>query len=143
LKSKSKDIKSVKDLERELDKLKRNKQKYLDMCTDEIITTTELKELTNNLNGQMRSLENQIEMKKFEIADEDTLNEDIRRKIQDIESVLNGDDFTNSGLKKVIDIVSANKDGNIEVRMQGLTEFKYDEQVIIRDIGEPAERKSY
>ena len=111
------------------------------MCTDEIITSNELKELTSNINNQMRSLENQIELKRFEIADQDTLNEDIRKKILDIENILNGNDFTNSGLKRVIDVISVNSNGDIEVRLQGLTEFKYDEQIIVRDIGETKTEK--
>ena len=133
LKENNQDIKTEKDLQKDFDKLKKVKQKYIDMYTDEMITVEEYKELTDKISNQMKEVNTQMQMIKFTIADEETLNKDIKNKMDEIENVLNGN-FTNEGLKKIIDTIKINKDGNIEIILKGLTNFDYDNEVIVRDI---------
>ena len=133
LKEKNQDIKTEKDLQKNLDKLKKVKQKYIDMYTDEMISVEEYKELTDKVNNQMKEVNAQMQMIKFTIADEETLDKDIKNKMDEIEDVLNGN-FTNQGLKKIIDSIVINKNGNIEIILKGLTNFDYDNEIIVRDI---------
>ena len=133
LKENNQDIKTEKDLQKNLDKLKKVKQKYIDMYTEDMISMEEYKELTDKISNQMKEVKAQMQMIKFTIADEDTLNKDIKNKMDEIENVLNGN-FTNEGLKKIIDTIKINKDGNIEIILKGLTNFDYDNEVIVRDI---------
>ena len=134
LRDKNKDYKNSKELEKELDKLKKTKQKYVKMYTDEMIDEEEFKEYTDTVNRKMKDLKVQIQMNNFSIASEDTINKDIARKIKEIENILNGDGFTNESLKKIIYSINVNKDGNVEVILKGLTNFDYDNEVIVRDI---------
>ena len=133
LKENNKDIKTEKDLQKNLDKLKKTKQKYIDMYTDEMISADEYKELTYKIDNQIKEIKAQMQMVKFTMADEETLNKDIKYKMSEIENVLNGN-FTNEGLKKIIDEIRVNKNGNIEIILKGLTNFDYDNEVIVRDI---------
>lgn len=136
LKEKNKEIKTEKDLQKNLDKLKKTKQKYIDMYTDEMIDKEEYNDLTKKINSQIKEIQAQMQMLKFSIADEDTVNKDIKSKIQEIEKILEENDFTNEELKKVIDVININKNGNVEIVLKGLTNFDYDNEVIIRDIGD-------
>ncbi|MBR0491028.1 MAG: recombinase family protein [Clostridia bacterium] len=136
LKEKNQYIKNEKELNKSLEKLKNTKQKYIDMYTDEMISSEEYKELTQSINNQINGVKSQIQRLKFSLADEDTLNKDIKNKMEEIENILNGNNFTNEGLKKIIDVININKNGNIEVVLRGLNNFDYDNEVIVRDIVE-------
>lgn len=133
LKENNKSIKTEKDLQKNLDKLKKVKQKYIDMYASEMISIEEYKESTCKIDNQIKEVKAQMQMIKFTMADEDTLNKDIKSKMDEIENVLNGN-FTNEGLKKIIDTIKISKDGNVEIILKGLTNFDYDNEVIVRDI---------
>ena len=134
LKEKNKDFKTVKDLEKEIEKLKKTKQKYVKMYTDELIDESEFKEYTNNINCKIKEIEKQIKISNFSIASEDTINRDIKQKIQEIEKILNCGEFTNEDLKKVIDRINVNKNGDVEIILKGLDNFDYDNEVIVREV---------
>ena len=134
LKQKNKDFKTVKELEKEIEKLKKTKQKYVKMYTDELINEDEFKEYTNSVNCKIRDIEKQIKISNFSIASEDTINKDIRKKISEIEKILNCGEFENEDLKKVIDRINVNKNGNVEIILKGLDNFDYDNEVIVREV---------
>lgn len=134
IKDKNKEFRNTKELEKDLDKLKRTKQKYVQMYTDELIDAEEFKEYTDTINKKIKDIKVQIQMNNFSIASEDKINKDIARKIKEIENILNGEGFTNEALKKIIYSINVNKDGNVEVILRGLTNFEYDNEVIVRDI---------
>lgn len=134
LKERNKDFRTTKDLEKEMEKLKKTKQKYVKMYTDELIDEEELKEYTRNINCKIKEIEKQIKISNFSIASEDTLNRDIKHKMNEIERILNCGEFTNEDLKKVIDRISVNKSGNVEIILKGLDNFDYDNEVIVREI---------
>lgn len=142
LKEKNQDIKTEKQLQKNLDKFKKTKQKYIDMYTNEMVTMEEYKELTKNIDIQIKNTNAEIQMLKFTMADEDALNKDIKNKIEEIQNILNGNEFTNEGLKKIIDVININKNGNIEIVLKGLTNFDYDNEVIVRDIVEEKTEKA-
>ena len=134
LQEKNKEFKSAKDMEKDLDKLKKTKQKYVKMYTDELITEDEFRDYTKSVNAKIKEMETQIKISNFSIASEDVVNKDIRQKIREIENVLSGKEFTNEGLKKIIDRINVNKNGNVEIILKGLTNFDYDNEVIVKNI---------
>jgi len=115
LKAKNKDFKTSKDLEKEIEKLKKTKQKYVKMYTDELIDESEFKEYTHNINCKIKEIEKQIKISNFSIASEDTINRDIKQKMNEIEKILSCGEFTNEDLKKVIDKINVNKNGDVEI----------------------------
>ena len=134
LKARNKDFKTSKDLEKEVEKLKKTKQKYVKMYTDELIDESEFKEYTHNINCKIKEIEKQIKISNFSIASEDTINRDIKQKINEIEKILSCGDFTNEDLKKVIDKINVNKNGDVEIILKGLDNFDYDNEVIVREV---------
>ena len=134
LKARNKDFKTSKDLEKEVEKLKRTKQKYVKMYTDELIDESEFKEYTNNINCKIKEIEKQIKISNFSIASEDTINRDIKQKMNEIEKILSCGEFTNEDLKKVIDKINVNKNGDVEIILKGLDNFDYDNEVIVREV---------
>ncbi len=136
LKEKNTEFKTAKEMEKDLDKLKKTKQKYVKMYTDELITEDEFKEYTKNINAKMKEIETQIKISNFSIASEDVVNKDIRQKIKKIENILTGKGFTNESLKKIIDRINVNKNGNVEIILKGLTNFDYENEVIVKNVEE-------
>ena len=136
LKEKNTEFKTAKEMEKDLDKLKKTKQKYVKMYTDELITEDEFKEYTKNINAKMKEIETQIKISNFSIASEDVVNKDIRQKIKEIENILTGKGFTNESLKKIIDRINVNKNGNVEIILKGLTNFDYENEVIVKNVEE-------
>jgi len=134
LKAKNKDFKTSKDLEKEIEKLKKTKQKYVKMYTDELIDESEFKEYTHNINCKIKEIEKQIKISNFSIASEDTINRDIKQKMNEIEKILSCGEFTNEDLKKVIDKINVNKNGDVEIILKGLDNFDYDNEVIVREV---------
>ena len=134
LKARNKDFKTSKDLEKEVEKLKKTKQKYVKMYTDELIDESEFKEYTNNINCKIKEIEKQIKISNFSIASEDTINRDIKQKMNEIEKILSCGEFTNEDLKKVIDKINVNKNGDVEIILKGLDNFDYDNEVIVREV---------
>ena len=133
LKDRNKDFKTAKDLEKEIEKLKKTKQKYVKMYTDELIDEEEFREYSNSINYKIKEIEKQIKITNFSIASEDVINRDIKQKMAEIEKILNCGDFTNEDLKKVIDRINVNKNGDVEIVLKGLDNFDYDNDVIVRD----------
>ena len=133
LKDRNKDFKTAKDLEKEIEKLKKTKQKYVKMYTDELIDEDEFREYSNSINYKIKEIEKQIKITNFSIASEDVINRDIKQKMAEIEKILNCGDFTNEDLKKVIDRINVNKNGDVEIVLKGLDNFDYDNDVIVRD----------
>ena len=133
LKEKHKDFKSLKEIKKEIEKLKKTKQKYVKMYTDELIDKDEFKEYTNSINSKINEFEKQIKLSNINIASEDTINKNIRKKINEIELILKRGEFTNEDLKKVIDRINVNKNGNVEIILKGLEHFDCDNEVIVRD----------
>ncbi|NLC88326.1 MAG: recombinase family protein [Clostridiaceae bacterium] len=138
----NKDIKTDKELNKNLEKLKATKKKYIDMYASDMIDDEEYKELTDNINIKIKDIKAQMQMLKFTMADEETLNKDIKDKMQEIENILNGNEFTNEGLKKIIDVINVNKNGNVEIILKGITNFSYDNEIIVRDIVEESQKLS-
>ena len=136
LKDRNKDFKTAKDLEKEIEKLKKTKQKYVKMYTDELIDEDEFKEYTHSINCKMKEIEKQIKIANFSIASEDTINRDIKQKMSEIEKILSYGEFTNEDLKKVIDRINVNKNGDVEIILKGLDNFDYDNEVIVREVHE-------
>ena len=134
LKDRNKDFKTAKDLEKEIEKLKKTKQKYVKMYTDELIDEDEFKEYTHSINCKMKEIEKQIKIANFSIASEDTINRDIKQKMSEIEKILSYGEFTNEDLKKVIDKINVNKNGDVEIILKGLDNFDYDNEVIVREV---------
>ena len=133
LKDRNKDFKTAKDLEKEIEKLKKTKQKYVKMYTDELIDEEEFREYSNSINYKIKEIEKQIKITNFSIASEDVINRDIKQKMAEIEKILNCGEFTNEDLKKVIDRINVNKNGDVEIVLKGLDNFDYDNDVIVRD----------
>lgn len=111
-----------KDLTSKLNKIKKDKIKFMEMYTNDIISMEELKEMTEKLNYDIQRCNQELELLKKNKEENTKLAEVLNGGYENVERLLNSGMITNSMLKNLIQTISVDKDGNVEVYFISLTE---------------------
>lgn len=110
--------KNKKSIEKELSALKKKKEKYMNMYTNNIITIDELKAYTISLNVDMQ----QIEISLTSMQSSDIITEKIEKIVDkyflNMRQLMDDINFTNEGLKKVISEIICYPDGKIIINLK-------------------------
>ena len=102
----------------ELEKLKNSRQKYMDMYTDDLITREELNEKIGGMRKQIEKLENDLKMVSYQINKRDQLEEILNKTFKEIEDITDVSQMTNAQLKKLIQRIEVDKDGNVDIYLR-------------------------
>jgi len=113
-----------KDYTIRLNKLTKDKQKYMEMYTNEIITMEDLKEKTISINKDMEFYQSELDFLKRSNSKSDCVEITQMDDYTDISNVLQLDTITNEVLKHFINKIDVDEDGNIDVYLKLLTENK-------------------
>jgi DNA invertase Pin-like site-specific DNA recombinase len=110
-----------KDYASKLNKLRKDKMKFMEMYTNDIITIVELKEKTQDINKEIERYKQELALYHNYDNSDDTIS--VRKEdIKDIKSILKPENFTNGMLKSLIRTISVDKDGNVDVYFALLSE---------------------
>ena len=120
-----------KELRMAIEKLKRNRQKYMDMYTDDLITREELNAKIGGDKLELERLESELKMVEQHLTKGDQLQMILNDTFKEIEDISNLRLITNAQLKKVIDRIEVDHDGNVEVYLKLFRELGLDETVPI------------
>jgi site-specific DNA recombinase len=124
---------SEKELASQLNKTKKNKEKYMEMYTAEVITIDELKEKTKELNKTIDSLTSELKLVQSNITKSDLLQNILTETFKDIRSILAGDNMTNAMLSRVIEKIEVDEKQNVDVYLKLFSDIGLDENVLISD----------
>ena len=122
-----------KELRQELNKLNRNRQKYIDMYTDELITREELKAKIGKDKREIERLQSELKLVEQNLTKGDKLEIILNDTFKKIGDVCNLRNVNNTQLKKVIDRIDVDHDGNVEIHLKLLKEIGLDETVLIHN----------
>jgi len=130
-KNKDDNQKNEKQLETELAKLKKAKEKYTEMYVAEIISMDELREKTNTINQEIYSVYDELKLVKNNITKSDLLQNILSETFKDIDKILHDKNVSHTLLARVIERIEVDKDGNVDIFLKMFEEIGEDGTVLL------------
>ena len=111
----------------------RMRQKYMDMYTDDLITREELNEKIGGTKQEIERLENELKMVAYHLTKGEQLETILNRTFKEIEDISDVHQMTNAQLKRIIQKIEVDKDGNVDIYLRIFGDLGLDETVLISD----------
>lgn len=122
-----------KELKVQLARLQKSRQKYMDMYTDDLISREELNEKIGGMRGEIGRLENELKMISYNMTKGEQLEGILNSTFKQIEEIADVREMTNIQLKKLIQKIEVDKEGNVDIYLRLLGDLGLDEAVLIED----------
>lgn len=132
-KAKDENVEYEKALNAELAKLQKTRQKYMDMYTDDLISREELNEKIGGTRQEIERLENELKMVSYHLTKGEQLENILNRTFKEIEDITDVHQMTNQQLKRLIQKIEVDKDGNVDIYLRLLEDLGLDETILISD----------
>lgn len=133
-KAQDENVEYEKDLNAQLAKLQKMRQKYMDMYTDDLISREELNEKLGGTRKEIERLENELKIVSYNLTKGDQLSAVLSSTFREIEDITDVHEMTNAQLKRIINKIEVDKDGNVDIFLRLLGDLGLDETVLISDI---------
>lgn len=131
-KAKDENIEYGKELNAKLEKLKKSREKYMDMYTDDLISREELNEKIGGMRKKIEHLENELKMVSYHLTKGEQLETILNNTFKQLEDITDVHEMTNEQLKHLINKIEVDKDGNVDIYMRLIGELGLDENVLIQ-----------
>ena len=132
-KAKDENLEYEKELTSQLSKLQKTRQKYMDMYTDDLITREELNEKIGGMRKEIERLDNELKMISYHLTKGEQLEAILNNTFKTIEDITDVHQMTNVQLKKLIQKIEVDKDGNVDIYLRLLGDLGLDETILIED----------
>lgn len=132
-KAKDENVAYEKELNQQLAKLQKSRQKYMDMYTDDLISREELNEKIGGMRREIERLENEIKMVSYHLTKEEQLEDILNSTFKKIEEITDVREMTNVQLKKLVQKIEVDKEGNVDIYLRLFGDLGLDEAVLIED----------
>jgi septal ring factor EnvC (AmiA/AmiB activator) len=130
-KSKDANSQSEKELKNRLKKLQNNKIKTKEMYQDSAISREEMREDLAKINKEIEQIEDKLKVISYNLTKADQLEYVLEHTFSDLDEIINLDEMANEQLKKIIDKIEVNPDGNIYIYLKMFTDIGLTETVRI------------
>ncbi|MCM1083524.1 MAG: recombinase family protein [Clostridium sp.] len=131
--AKDENIEYEKELNAQLNKLKKSRQKYMDMYMDDLITREDLNEKIGGARKEIERLENELKMVAYHLTKGEQLEKILNTTFKEIEDVTDVRQMSNTQLKKIIKKIEVDKDGNIDIYLRLFGDLGLEEAVLVDD----------
>jgi uncharacterized Zn finger protein len=132
-KAKDENVAYEKELKKQLNKLEKVRQKYMDMYTDDLISREELNEKIGGSRREIERLENELKMVSYHLTKEEQLENVLNNTFKAIENITDVREMTNEQLKKIIQKIEVDKDGNVDIFLRLFGDLGLDEMILVDD----------
>ena len=132
-KAKDENLEYEKELNSELSRLQKTREKYMDMYTDDLISREELNDKIGGMRKEIERLENELKLISYHITKGEQLEAVLNNTFKEIEDITDVHQMTNTQLKKIIQKIVVDKDGNVDIYLRILGDFGLEEAVLIND----------
>ena len=119
-KAKDENLEYEKELKRQLNKLVKAREKYMELYADELITRQELNDRIGGSRKEIERLEQELERAACHGTKGEELEKVLHHMFQEIEDIVDVREMTNAQLKRMIQKVEVNKEGNVEIFLRVL-----------------------
>lgn len=132
-KAKDENLEYEKELRSQLNKLEKVRKKYMDMYEDDLITREELNEKIGGSRKEVERLENELKMVSYHLTKGEQLEGVLNNTFKAIEDITDVREMTNEQLKKIIQKIEVDKEGNVDIYLRLFGDLGLDETVLIND----------
>ena len=105
----------------------------MDMYTDDLITREELNEKIGGMRQEIERLENELKMVSYHLTKGEQLETVLNKTLKEIEVITDVRQMTNEQLKKIIQKIEVDKDGNVDIFLRLFGDIGLDECVLVED----------
>ena len=132
-KAKDENISYEKELKAKIAKLENTRQKYIDLYTDDIISRAEMNEKIGGSKKELERLQNELKMVSYHLTKGEQLEVILNNTFKEISDITDVRNMTNAQLKKIIQKIEVDKDGNVDIYLRLFGELGLDQSVLIYD----------
>ncbi len=130
-KTKDENIDYEKQLTAELNKLTKSRQKFMDMYTDDLISREELNRRLAGVRQQIEYIEKELKMVVSHLIKHEQLEGILNKTFRSIEDITDVSQMTNAQLRKLIQRIEVDKDGNVDVYLNLFQELGIGDSVAV------------
>ncbi len=130
-KAKDENLNYEKELNARLSKLQKTRQRYMDMYADDLISREELNEKIGGMRKEIEGLESELKMVSYHLTKGEQLESILNRTFREIEDISDVGEMSNAQLKKIIQKIEVDKDGNVDIYLRLFGDLGLDETILI------------
>ena len=113
----------VEDVEKKRKRLLAKKSRYQEMYANDVMTMAELKEKTAQITGELAALDDSLKRLERSMAVQQDSENLVKLYIKEIERFLKLETATNLDLRRIIDYISVNRDGTVQIILKKLDDL--------------------
>ena len=130
-KAKDENVEYEKELTSELNKLRRAREKYMNMYTDDLISREELNEKIGGMRKEIERLENELKMVSYNLTKGDQLEAILNSTFKQLEDITDVHEMTNVQLKRLVSKIEVDSEGNVDIFLRLIGDLGLDEKVFV------------
>ncbi|MCI5731269.1 MAG: recombinase family protein [Eubacterium sp.] len=134
-KAKDENVEYEKELNSQLAKLRKAREKYMDMYTDDLISREELNEKIGGMRKEIERLENELKIVSYHMTKGEQLETILNNTFKEIEDIADLHEMTNTQLKRIIQKIEVDHDGNVDIYLRLFGDLGLEETVLVNDNG--------
>ncbi len=132
-KAKDENAEYEKELNLQIARLQRMRQKYMDMYTDDLISREELNDKLGGTRQELDRLENELKMVSSNLTKGDQMEKILNDTFKQIEDITDVHEMTNMQLKRLIKKIEVDKEGNVDIYLRLLGDLGLNESILVED----------
>ena len=122
-----------KELTVRLAKLRKTRQRYLDLYADDLITRKELDEKMGGTRRELDRLENELKLVSQNLTKGEQLEGILERTFREIGDITDVRRMTNAQLKRIVQKIEVDREGHIDIYLRLLGDLGLEDTVLIRN----------
>ena len=131
--AKDENVNYEKQLSSELAKLQASREKYMDMYTDDLISREELNRKLAGSRQRAEELERELKIVKLRLSKQEQLEGILNKTFKNIEDVADVSQMNNAQLRKIVQRIEVDKEGNVDIYLRLLSELGIRYPVSVED----------